>query len=75
MCRQMRRNLFGQVAACGDDLGHCEILRIVDVQPLAAVHNLSLIHICVLNALPRSWRAPLIGLYNSLAWRIARKGL
>lgn len=29
----------------------------------------------VLNALPRSWRAPLIGLYNSLAWRIARKGL
>ena len=35
----MRRNLFGQVAACGDDLGHCEILRIVDVQPLDAVHN------------------------------------
>ena len=29
----------------------------------------------ILNALPRSWRAPLIGLYNSLAWRIARKGL
>ena len=29
----------------------------------------------VLNALPRRWRAPLIGLYNSLAWRIARKGL
>ena len=29
----------------------------------------------VLIALPRSWRAPLIGLYNSLAWRIARKGL
>ena len=29
----------------------------------------------VLNALPRSWRAPLIGLYNCLAWRIARKGL
>ena len=29
----------------------------------------------VLNALPRSWRGPLIGLYNSLAWRIARKGL
>lgn len=29
----------------------------------------------ILNALPGSWRAPLIGLYNSLAWRIARKGL
>ena len=29
----------------------------------------------ILNALPCSWRAPLIGLYNSLAWRIARKGL
>ena len=29
----------------------------------------------ILNALPRSWRGPLIGLYNSLAWRIARKGL
>ena len=28
MYRQMRRNLFGQVAACGDDLGHREILRI-----------------------------------------------
>lgn len=27
------------------------------------------------STLPRSWRAPLIGLYNSLAWRIARKGL
>lgn len=29
----------------------------------------------VLNALPVSWRAPLIGLYNALAWRLARKGL
>lgn len=29
----------------------------------------------VLNALPRSWRGPLLGFYNSLAWRIARKGL
>lgn len=29
----------------------------------------------LLNALPAAWRAPLIGLYNALAWRIARKGL
>lgn len=29
----------------------------------------------ILNALPRCWRAPLIGLYNRLAWRIAKKGL
>lgn len=29
----------------------------------------------ILNVLPRSWRAPLLGLYNNLAWRIARKGL
>ena len=29
----------------------------------------------LLHTLPRSWRGPLIGLYNSLAWRIARKGL
>ncbi|WP_295935828.1 glycosyltransferase family A protein [uncultured Alistipes sp.] len=28
-----------------------------------------------LNALPASWRGPLIGLYNSLAWKISRKGL
>ena len=29
----------------------------------------------VLNSLPVSWRGPLIGLYNALAWRIAKKGL
>ena len=29
----------------------------------------------ILKAMPLSWRGPLIGLYNSLAWRIARKGL
>lgn len=29
----------------------------------------------VLNALPVSWRGPLIGLYDMLAWRIAKKGL
>lgn len=29
----------------------------------------------LLNALPVGWRAPLIGFYNTLAWRLARKGL
>lgn len=29
----------------------------------------------ILNSLPASWRPPLIGLYNALAWRIAKKGL
>lgn len=29
----------------------------------------------LLNALPVRWRGPLLGLYNALAWRIARKGL
>lgn len=29
----------------------------------------------ILNALPAAWRAPLLHLYNSLAWRLARKGL
>lgn len=29
----------------------------------------------ILNALPPSWRGRVIGLYNALAWRIARKGL
>lgn len=29
----------------------------------------------LLNALPARWRGPLIGLYNRLAWRIAKKGL
>ena len=29
----------------------------------------------VLNSLPVSWRGPLIGFYNTLAWRIAKKGL
>lgn len=29
----------------------------------------------VLNALPVRWRAPLLNLYNALAWRLARKGL
>jgi len=29
----------------------------------------------VLNALPPKWRGPVIGLYNRLAWAIARKGL
>lgn len=33
------RPLLGQLAACGDDLGHGEILRVVDVQPLDAVHD------------------------------------
>lgn len=29
----------------------------------------------LLNALPASWRGPLLGLYNRLAWALARKGL
>lgn len=29
----------------------------------------------LLNALPAPWRGPVIGLYNALAWRLARKGL
>ena len=29
----------------------------------------------VLNSLPASWRGLLIGFYNALAWRLARKGL
>ena len=29
----------------------------------------------LLNRLPVRWRAPLLGLYNALAWRLARKGL
>lgn len=29
----------------------------------------------LLNALPASWRGPVIGCYNALAWRLARKGL
>lgn len=29
----------------------------------------------VLNALPRSWRTPLLNAYNALAWRLAKKGL
>lgn len=29
----------------------------------------------LLNALPPSWRCPVIGFYNRLAWRLARKGL
>ena len=29
----------------------------------------------LLNALPVSWRGPVIGFYNALAWRIAKKGL
>lgn len=29
----------------------------------------------LLNALPASWRVPVIGWYNALAWRLARKGL
>ncbi len=29
----------------------------------------------ILNALPKAWRAPIMHLYNTLAWRIAKKGL
>lgn len=29
----------------------------------------------ILNSLPVSWRGPLLGAYNALAWRIAKKGL
>ena len=29
----------------------------------------------VLNALPVAWRSPLLGLYDALAWRLARRGL
>ncbi len=35
----------------------------------------TLYKIRVLNALPASWRAPLLNAYNALAWRLARKGL
>lgn len=39
------------------------------------VYRRTLQKVRVLNALPISWRAPLINLYNALAWRVARKGL
>ncbi len=34
-----------------------------------------LLKLRVINRLPRSWRWPLLCLYNKLAWKIARKGL
>jgi len=34
-----------------------------------------LLKLRVINRLPRSWRWPLLCLYNRLAWKIARKGL
>ncbi|MEG1700710.1 MAG: glycosyltransferase family A protein [Alistipes sp.] len=39
------------------------------------VYRRTLRKVRVLNALPVAWRAPLINLYNALAWRIAKKGL
>ena len=29
----------------------------------------------VLNRLPVGWRAPVLNLYNAIAWRLAKKGL
>lgn len=39
------------------------------------VYRRTLRKVRILNALPVSWRAPLINCYNALAWRIAKKGL
>lgn len=39
------------------------------------VYRRTLQKVRALNALPASWRAPVINFYNALAWRIAKKGL
>ena len=39
------------------------------------VYRRTLRKVRLLNRLPVRWRGPVIGLYNALAWRIARKGL
>ena len=39
------------------------------------VYRRTLRKVRLLNRLPARWRGPVIGLYNALAWRIARKGL
>jgi len=55
--------------------GTKEAARAAEFVGYTKTYRRTLRKVRVLNALPRSWRAPLIGLYNSLAWRIARKGL
>ena len=40
-----------------------------------ATYRRTLHKVRALNALPVRWRAPLLGLYDALAWRLARRGL
>lgn len=55
--------------------GTVEAARAVRTFSFTTTQRRTLRKVRLLNALPFRWRAPLIGLYNFLAWRIARKGL
>ena len=71
----MARAALGKALIISTKGGTKEAARAARFFAWTRTYRRTLRKVRVLNALPRSWRAPLIGLYNSLAWRIARKGL
>lgn len=55
--------------------GTAEAARAIRTFSFTKTYRRTLHKVRLLNALPVRWRAPLLSLYNRLAWRIARKGL
>ena len=55
--------------------GTAEAARAIRTFAFTRTYRRTLRKVRVLNALPVGWRAPLLDLYNRLAWAIAKKGL
>lgn len=75
------QNEFVARAALGKALtisakgGTAEAARAAEFFAYTRTYRRTLYKVRLLNALPVSWRGPIIGCYNALAWRLARKGL
>lgn len=69
------RAALGKALVISAKGGTAEAARAIRTFSFTRTYRRTLRKVRVLNALPVGWRAPLLDLYNRLAWAIARKGL
>lgn len=69
------RAALGKFLTVSTKGGTAEAARAADFFSYTRTNRRALLKLRILNRLPASWRGPLVGLYNRLAWGIAKKGL
>ncbi len=71
----LARAALGKALVLSAKGGTEEAARAIRTFGYTKTYRRTLRKVRILNALPVSWRTPLLNFYNSVAWRLAKKGL